>query len=92
MTLLQLVGSPLPVKQLKGDDPVQTLDLSGRELESLSGIVTPTLVEVNATLTDLHLAENALCGVGLDLPMGTDDALQGIEGQRGADHFVPPDE
>ena len=44
-------GFPLPVKQLKGTEPVETLNLSRKKLGFLSGIVIAKLIKVNGVLT-----------------------------------------
>ena len=61
---------PLPVKKLKGTDPVETLDLSGRNLGSASAVVIASLIGVNGGLTSLNLSSNQLCGVD-DFGLGT---------------------
>ena len=62
MTSIRLDGYALPVKQLKGTEPVQTLDLSSKGLGSVSGIVIAKLIEFNTALTNLDLSSNQLCG------------------------------
>ena len=65
-----LQGTALPVKKLKGTDPVETLDLSGNDLGDLwgknlgvaSAVVIASLISVNGVLTSLDLSNNALCG------------------------------
>ena len=44
---------PLPVKKLKGTDPVETLDLSGKRLGVVSATVIAGLIGVNASLTKI---------------------------------------
>ena len=44
-------GFALPVKKLKGTDPVETLDLSGIELGVASAVVIASLICVNGGLT-----------------------------------------
>ena len=53
MTSIVFEGAPLPVKQLKGTEPVKTLDLYSRRLGPLSAIVIGSLIAVNAVLTEL---------------------------------------
>ena len=50
----------LPVRRLKGVEPVTLIDLSGRRVTALSGIVLGWLVESNTALTDLRLESNSL--------------------------------
>lgn len=67
------VGFPLPVKQLKGTEPVESLDLSLKGLGMLSGIVIAKLIEFNSVMTSLSLANNQLCGLNWE-GKGTYDA------------------
>ena len=53
-------GFALPVKKLKGTDPVETLDLSGKELGVASAVVIASLICVNGGLTKMSLAKNVL--------------------------------
>ena len=46
-------GFALPVKKLKGTDPVKTLDLSSKGLSVPSTIVIASLIGVNAVLTKI---------------------------------------
>lgn len=64
MNSIDLDGSALPIKQLKGTEPVETLDLSRKKLRFLSGIVIAALIEVNGVLTNLNLAGNNLRAEG----------------------------
>jgi len=58
---VNLDGYALPVKKLKGTDPVETLDLSGKNLGGFSLVVMITsLISVNGGLTKLSLARNRL--------------------------------
>ena len=56
-------GFALPVKKLKGTNPVETLDLSRKSLGVTSAVVIASLISVNGGLTSLDLSNNALCGV-----------------------------
>ena len=56
-------GFALPVKKLKGTDPVETLNFSSKGLRVASAIVIASLIGVNGSLTSLNLSSNALCGV-----------------------------
>ena len=60
---MNLDGFALPVKKLKGTDPIETLDLSGKNLGVSSLVVIASLISVNGGLTSLDLSNNALCGV-----------------------------
>ena len=51
---LNLDGLELDIEQLKGIDPVESLDLSGKRLEVASGIVIAKCLEFNAVLTSLE--------------------------------------
>jgi len=55
-----LDGFALPVKKLKGTDPVETLDLSGKNLGVASAVVIASLISVNGGLTKLSIAKNKL--------------------------------
>ena len=57
---MNLDGFALPVKKLKGTDPVETLDLSGKELGVASAVVIASLICVNGGLTKMSLAKNVL--------------------------------
>jgi Ran GTPase-activating protein (RanGAP) involved in mRNA processing and transport len=60
---VNLDGFALPVKKLKGTDPVETLDLSGKNLGVASSVVIASLISVNGGLTGLDLSSNQLCGL-----------------------------
>jgi hypothetical protein len=47
---VNLDGFALPVKKLKGTDPVETLDLSGEKLGCASLVVIASLISVNGAL------------------------------------------
>ena len=53
-------GFALPVKKLKGTDPVETLDLSGKNLGVASAVVIASLISVNGGLTATNLLGNQL--------------------------------
>ena len=57
-----LTGEPLPIKKLKGTEPVESLDLSGKNLGVASAIVIASLISVSGALTSLDLSNNQLCG------------------------------
>jgi len=60
MNSIKLDRNPLPVKQLKGTEPVQTLDLSNKGLGPASGIVIAKLIEFNTALTSVNVLKNAI--------------------------------
>jgi Ran GTPase-activating protein (RanGAP) involved in mRNA processing and transport len=60
LTEVYLDGIALPVKMLKGTDPVETLDLSGKKLRSAHAVVIACLIGVNGALTALNLSSNHL--------------------------------
>ena len=59
---MNLDGFALPVKKLKGTDPVETLDLSGKNLGVASAVVIASLISVNGALTALNLSSNKIGG------------------------------
>ncbi len=63
---MNLDGFALPVKKLKGTDPVETLDLPGKNLGVASAVVIASLISVNGGLTSLDLSRNQLCGLDRD--------------------------
>ena len=46
---MNLDGFALPVKKLKGTDPVDKLDFSGKDLGIASAIIIASLIGVNAS-------------------------------------------
>ena len=60
---MNLDGYALPIKKLKGTEPVESLDLSGKKLGVASTIVIASLISVNGSLTSLNLGGNQLCGL-----------------------------
>ena len=81
MTSVAIDGQALPVKQLKGTEPVETLDLSGSSskgrLGVTSGIVIAKLIEFNAVLIKLDMRLNPLTDEGRKVMR---DAAEGREG------------
>ncbi|KAK3276495.1 hypothetical protein CYMTET_15434, partial [Cymbomonas tetramitiformis] len=59
---LTLKKVELPVGSLRRNE-VTTLDFSAKELYSVDAIVLGAMVNLNQSLTNLNLADNALCGV-----------------------------
>jgi len=57
---VDLDGFALPVKKLKGTDPVETLDLSCKNLGVASLVVIASLISVNSALTVANLLGNQL--------------------------------
>ena len=61
---MNLDGYALPIKKLKGTEPVESLDLSGNlrvgHLRVASAIVIASLISVNSSLTSLDLSSNKL--------------------------------
>ena len=55
---MNLDGYALPIKKLKGTEPVESLDLSGKKLGVASAIVIASLISVNGSLTSLNLSSN----------------------------------
>ena len=51
-------GFALPVKKLKGTDPIETLDLSGKNLGVSSAVVIAFLIGVNGALTRVDISKN----------------------------------
>ena len=50
---VNLDGYALPIKKLKGTEPVESLDLSGKKLGVASAIVIASLISVNGALTQV---------------------------------------
>jgi len=53
-------GFALPIKQLKGTEPVESLNFSSKELGPASAIVIASLIGANPSLTRLNVAYNDL--------------------------------
>ena len=64
---MNLDGYALPIKKLKGTEPVKSLDLSGKKLGVASAIVIASLISVNGALTSINLSENNLTNYGMDM-------------------------
>ena len=60
LTQVNLDGFALPVKQLKGTEPVESLDFSSQGLGVASAIVIANLIGDNTSLTDLDLSSTDL--------------------------------
>ena len=61
---MNLDGFALPVKKLQGTDPVETLDLSVKNLCVASAVVIASLIGVNGGLTSLDVRFNNFTGDG----------------------------
>ena len=57
---MNLDGYALPVKKLKGTDPVEVLDLSYGSLGDASAVVIASLISNNGELTKCELRSNKL--------------------------------
>eukprot|EP00966_Prymnesium_polylepis_P287361 6636964-Prymnesium_polylepis.1 len=64
LTQVQLDGSPVPIKQLKGAKSSNALSLSGMGLGAQSAMVIVRLLQFNKFLTDLDLSSNRLGALG----------------------------
>ena len=57
---MNLDSYALPIKKLKGTEPVKSLDLSGKKLRVASTIVIASLISVNGSLASVKLRGNKL--------------------------------
>ena len=64
LTEVDLDGFALPLKRLKGTDPVESLDLSEKGLAFASAFVIASLIGVNGSLTECNLKDNNLSNAG----------------------------
>jgi len=64
LTEVNLDGHALPIKKLKGTEPVESLDLSNKRLGVASAIVIASLIGVNGALTKIDLSRNHLGAEG----------------------------
>jgi len=77
-------GYALPIDELKGTKPVESIDLSGKKstIGVASGIIIAACIKENAVLKELNLAGNALCGVheigGTVIGAHTDEAINAL--------------
>ena len=55
-------GEPLPIKQLKGEEPMESIDLSSKGLYAGSGIVIASLISSNTVTKTLKCAAPAKDG------------------------------
>ena len=69
----------LPVKKLQGTDPVETLDLSGKQLGDASAVVIASLIFANGGLTSLDLSCNALCITAIADALRVNGALTSVD-------------
>ena len=57
---MNLDGYALPIKKLKGTEPVKSLDLSCKDLGAASAIVIASLIRNNASLIKILVGSNEL--------------------------------
>ena len=74
---VNLDGFALPIKKLKGTDPVESLDFSSKGLRPASAIVIASLIGDNASLTQLDVSYNYMKDEGVQLLR---DAVRGRSG------------
>ena len=74
---VNLDGFALPVKKLKGTDPVETLDLSNKRLGVASTVVIASLIGVNGVLTSMDLSNNKIGGTGIETDYVNASKVQG---------------
>jgi len=55
-------GHPLPIDELRGVKPTETIDLSNKELSVASGIIIASCIAGNEHLKLLSMSENQICG------------------------------
>jgi len=55
-----LDGHALPIDELKGTKPVDSIDLSGKGLGTASGFIIAACIKENAVLKELNLHNNFL--------------------------------
>jgi len=60
---IDIDGHPLLIMQLKGDEPAESIDLSGKRLEVGSAVIIASLIGSNSVTKSLSLSKNQLCGV-----------------------------
>ena len=53
-------GHPLPIDELKGWKPVESIDLSGKGLKVASSIIIGTCIKENSVLKELKCAARPL--------------------------------
>ena len=61
---MNIDGFALPIKQLKGTEPVESLDFSGKRLGPASAIVIASLIGANPSLTKILVGGNGLRNEG----------------------------
>jgi hypothetical protein len=64
---VNLDGYALPIKKLKGTEPVESLDLSRKGLGVASAIVIASLIGVNGALKSIDLSSNQLTNYSEDM-------------------------
>ena len=53
-------GHALPIDELKGTKPVESIDLSGKDLGAASGFIIAVCIKENAVLKELKCAARPL--------------------------------
>ena len=79
---VNLDGYALPIKKLKGTEPVESLDLSRKGLGVASAIVIASLIGVNGALKSIDLSSNQLTNYSKDM-MGINELAAAL-GANGA--------
>ena len=74
---MNIDGFALPIKQLKGTEPVESLDFSDKMLGPASAVVIASLIGANGSLTSLDVTYNQLGEEGRAM---VNDAVKGREG------------
>ena len=73
--LHSLDGHPLPIKQLKGMEAIEVIDLSGKGLTVLSAIVIGSLISSNSVTKTLKYAAPFAWPFSRQRPMTVDDTV-----------------
>ena len=69
LTSLSVDGHALPIDELKGTKPVESIDLSRKRLEDPSGIIIAACIKENAVLKELKCAARPLCAQQCQQPL-----------------------
>ena len=64
---MKIDGYALPIRQLKGTEPVKLLDLSNKKFSMISAMVITSLIRNNPSVTSLSLGQNELGDEGATL-------------------------
>ena len=65
LTSVDLDGHALEIKKLRGEEPVESIDLSGKRLTFLSAVVIASLIPSNTATKSLSLDNNEICGLNM---------------------------